>query len=277
MASAPRSARLRQQRIERGGQPANPLLIQGGRSRAISRTGGSVTGNLSNWTPQRLSWRDEGRQRERVGDRANDLVSNDPHGCSLIEAISVNTVGPGLWPQSKPNHKRLGISEEQAVEIAEQAEWEFERFNIEADARGVADFYGIQFQNLWSMLVNGEFLNLPLILSGPGYDDRRYRLALQVLDPLRLSTPADLQFQPDIRDGIRMGGLGDSRSYFLADAVDCRFGVTCGSGHYTELPRKAGHCPVVMHRFFQKYPEQNRGVFGMVLVKHSQCDNGAVN
>jgi len=73
------------------------------------------------------------------------------------------------------------------------------------------------------------------------------------------------------------GGLGDPRSYFLADAVDCRFGVTCGSGHYTELPRKAGHCPVVMHRFFQKYPEQNRGVFGMVLVKHSQCDNGAVN
>ena len=133
-----------------------------------------------------------------------------------VAPICVNTVGPGLWPQSKPNHKRLGISEEQAVEIAEQAEWEFERFNIEADALGVADFYGIQFQ-------------------------------------------------PDIRDGIRMGGLGDPRSYFLADVVNGRFGVTCGGGHYTELPRKAWHRPVVMHHFFQKYPEQNRGVFGMVL------------
>ncbi|MGD9947529.1 MAG: phage portal protein [Desulfobulbus sp.] len=241
-------------------RPRALTLIQGGRARAISRSGGTMAGIMANWAPQRISWREEGRQRERVADRANDLVSNDPHACSLIEAISVNAVGPGLWPQSKPNFKRLGITEDQALGIAEQAEWEFERFNIEADARGISDFYGTQFQNLWSMLVNGEFLNLPLMLTGPGYEARRYRLAIQALDPLRLSTPSDLQFMADIRDGIRIDSLGAPKSYLIVDAVDGRFGMTCSSQHHTELPRKVGHRHVVMHRFHAKYPEQQRGV-----------------
>lgn len=260
MADLPRAYRLRQMRLERGARQGNPLSIQGGGALSVSRSGGSLAGNMANWTPQRVSWREGGRQRERVADRANDLVANDPHACSLVEAISVNTVGPGLWPQSKPNFKRLGISEEQAVEIAEQAEWEFERFNLEADARGISDFYGIQFQNLWSMLVNGEFLNLPLMLHGPEHDHRRYRLALQVLDPLRLSTPSDMQFHPDIRDGVRLGRLGEPQSYFIASGVDGRFGVSAVNQHFVELPRKAAHRPVVMHRFHAKHPEQNRGL-----------------
>mgnify|MGYP001125491534 CR=1 FL=1 len=233
--------------------------IPGGRTSSISRAGGELSGSLANWKPHRVSWRDEGVQRERVADRAHDLVANDPHACSLIESISVNTVGPGLWPQSKPNFKRLGLTEEQAQEIAEQAEWEFEQFSAEADARGIADFYGLQFQNLWSMLVSGEFLNLPLMLTGPEYDQRRYRLALQILDPSRLRTPAALQYEPTVRDGIRLNGIGAPQAYFIADPTDGRFGHSLSAAQYTELPRMAGHRHIVMHRYHAKFPEQVRG------------------
>lgn len=235
-------------------------MLGGGRSPVISRSGGSGTGVLSNWQPRRVSWREEGRQREAIADRANDLVANDPHGCSLVEAISVNAVGPGRWPQSKPNFKRLGITEEQAIEIAEQAEWEFELWNREADARGIADFYGIQFQNLWSMLVNGEFLNLPLMLADDSHPDRRYRLALQVLDPVRMRTPFDLSTSPNIRDGVRLGSLGEPTGYFIADPDDGRLVAGMTSRSFTELPPKRGHRQVVIHRFHQKAPETVRGV-----------------
>jgi hypothetical protein len=234
-----------------------PSPYAGGRAASISRTGGSFTGPLAGWNPRRVGYTEEGRQREVISDRSNDLVANDPHACSLVESISVNAVGPGMWPQSKPNHKRLGISEEQAAEVAEAAEWEFEQFNREACARGVSDFYGIQYQNLWSTLVNGEFVNLPLMLKDPA---RRYRLALQVIDPQRMRTPSDLSAHADIRDGIRLGPLGEAKGHFIANPTDGQLVGRMFSTAFTELPPKRGHRPVVMHRFHAKSPEQVRGV-----------------
>ncbi len=231
--------------------------VPGGRAPAISRTGGTYTGSMADWTPQRVNYREEGRQRENLSDRANDLVANDPHACSLIEAIDVNAVGPGLWPQSKPNYKRLGITETQAADIAEQAEWEFELWNRRSDAQEVSDFYGIQFQNLWSTLVNGEYLNLPLMIDEPS---RRYRLALQAVDPVRMRTPCDLMGSPDVRDGVRLGDLGQPVGYFIADPPDGQVLTTMLSTSFLEVPPRRGHRPAVLHGFYKKYPEQVRGV-----------------
>jgi len=256
VANLPRSYRMRQQRLM---GTTNPLLVSGGRAPVISRSGGSMSGSMSNWSPRRISYREEGVQRERLANRADDLYANDPHACSLIEAISVNSVGPGLWPQSKPNYKRLGISEDEANDIAEQAEFEFELFNCEADVRGISDFYGIQFQNLVSMLVKGEFLNLPLMLNKPQHSNRRYRLALQCLDPLRLRTPVGQSANPDIRDGVRIGLLGEPIGYLIANPKGGQLVGAMLDQDFVELPPMRGHRHVVMHRFHQKQPEQNRG------------------
>ena len=263
MARVGRSSVMRQRRLASAGNP----LISGGRARTISRAGGGYAApGMGGWNPRRIGYGEEGRQRDLLAKRAADLVANDPHACSLIETISINTVGPGLWPQSKPNFKRLGIEEEQARDIAEQAEWEFELWNNEADARGISDFYGIQFQNLWSMLVKGEFLNLPLMLSGPEHVDRRYRLALQVVDPDRIKTPGDLSGDPNVRDGVRLGKLGNPAGYFIANPSAGLFsdgafdGVGLSSMDFVELPPMVGHRHVAMHRYFVKEPEQVRGV-----------------
>lgn len=236
----------------------NASAVRGSRAPMISREGGRFTGSMSNWNPRHISYPEEGRQREVLTKRTNDLVANDPHACSLIESIVVNTVGPGLWPQSKPNFKRLGITAEQSKEIAEQAEWEFQLFNREADASGVSDYYGIQFQNLWSLLVNGEYINLPLMIT----DDpsRRYRLAIQALDPSRMRTPSNILNTANVRDGIRLGDLGQPVSYFIANPPDGQMANSMFTTHFNELPPKLGHRHVVMHRFHKKTPEQVRGV-----------------
>lgn len=229
----------------------------------VSRTGGGAGGALSNWSPRRITWPEEARQREAIANRANDLALNNAHAASLIDSISINTVGVGLWPQSKPNHKRLGISEEQAREVAEQMEWEFEQWCREADAAAAtpetatSDFYGIQFQNIWGMLVNGEFLNLPLMLDRPG---RRYSLALQTVDPIRLRTPLGMITAKDVRDGIRHGQNGEPVNYFLADPEDGRFTSSLDLRYFREIKPASGHRPNIIHRFHKKLAEQNRGL-----------------
>jgi len=224
----------------------------------ISRAAAGTLGTMSNWSPRRLSWREESSQREKVALRSTDIALNDAHGASIIESIIINTAGTGLWPRSTPNFKRLGITEEQAAETAEAMEWEFEQFAREADARGVTDFYGIQVQNIWAMLVKGEFINLPLMLRDPA---RRYSLALQTIDPARLRTPAVYAAAPDVRDGIRLGENGQPAGYFLADPENgLIFSGDAYNHEFQELPPRRGHRPVVMHKFVPKEPEQARGV-----------------
>lgn len=229
---------------------------------AIHRTGGGASGTLSNWSPRRLTWPEEGRQRERIADRANDIAANNAHGASLIDSITINTVGTGLWPQSKPNWKRLGITETQARDLAEIMEWEFEQWSREADASApsaetaTCNFYGLQFQNIYSLLVNGEFINLPLML-----DDsiRRYSLALQAVDPVRLRSPLAMVGRKDVRDGIRIGTFGQPAGYFLADPEDGRFTYSLDLRNFREIAPRSGHRPNIFHRFHKKAPENVRG------------------
>lgn len=223
----------------------------------ISRAAAGALGTMSNWTPRRLSWREEATQREKVALRSTDITLNDAHGASIVDSISINSVGTGLWPRSTPNFDRLGITEEQAAQIAEVMEWEFEQFSRQADARGITDFYGLQFQNVWAMLVKGEFVNLPLMLNEA---TRRYSLAIQIVDPARLRTPADYSAALDVRDGIRLGEYGQPVSYFLADPENGLVIPGLDLSQYRELPPYRGHRPVVMHKFVPKEPEQNRGV-----------------
>jgi lambda family phage portal protein len=224
----------------------------------VSRAASGTLGTMSNWSPRRLSWREEASQREKVVLRSTDIAVNDAHGASIIDSIFLNSVGTGLWPRSAPNFKRLGISEEQASEVAETVEWEFEQWVKEADARGVCDFYGMQVQLIWSLLVKGEFLALPLMLDDPA---RRYSLALQIVDPARLRTPAVYAADPYLRDGVRLGNLGEPVGYCLADPENgLIIPGDLTSYQFQELPPRRGHRPVVMHKFVAKEPEQVRGI-----------------
>lgn len=236
--------------------PAAHTFTPSQQAATVGRSASGGMGTLSNWNPRRLSWREESYQREKVALRATDIAINDAHGASIIDSITINTVGTGLWPRSTPNFTRLGIAEDLAAAVAEVMEWEFEQWNREADARGVTDFYGIQTQNVWSMLVKGEFVNLPLMLRDAA---RRYSLAIQTVDPVRLRTPAVYAAAPDVRDGIKLGEFGQAVLYYLANPENGLIVPGLDLGDFETLPPRRGHRPVVMHEFVAKEPEQVRG------------------
>lgn len=226
---------------------------------SVSRTGGGKKGSLSNWFVKRLNRFSEERERVQVTDRAADLTANNPHAASIVDSTTLNVVGGrGLTPQSRPNFKVLGIKEEQAEEIAEQAEYWFGIWSQECDAEGISSFAEMQYQAVYSLVKNGEFLALPVQLDVG--TNRHFSFALQMVDNLRLRTPHDLRSDTAVRDGIRLGRNNEPLIYYVADPDDGRLTTSLLSNKFQAIQARRGHQPNIFHGFHKKDAEQVRGV-----------------
>ncbi len=229
----------------------------------VQRKGGQKTGTLFNWIVSKLTRFNEGQERETLTDRAQDLVANTPHAVSCIESLSTNVVGTGLMPQSRPRWKRLGISESQAKDIADQAEWIFGKWSQHADIQNRLFFQDIQYLAAYSMFMNGEWLILPTMRKEsalPG--ESSVRLALQSLSPVRMATPYDLAKDNKIRDGVRLNEHGAPVSCFIATPRDGTLRTQLSSEDFSEYQARIGHRPGVLHSFHAaaKEPDRVRGV-----------------
>lgn len=224
----------------------------------VSRTAAGTKGTLGNWFVRRLTRFTEGYERNRVTDRAEDLIANNSHATSIVDSTTLNVVGgTGLMPQSRPNYKILGITETQAQDIADQAEYWFNVWAKQAGAEGET-FSDIQYVTVRSLIGRGEYLNLPVSLAtGPNRD---FNFALQVLDSRRLRTPYNMTGDLTIRDGIKLGTYCERLSYFVADPDDGKLTTFLTNQHFAEVPAWVGHRPGIFHGFVKKDPEQVRGL-----------------
>ena len=233
--------------------------LTGGGFPGMSKVAGQYSGTMANWITRRLSRFSEEKERETITDRASDLVVNDPHAASVVDSISMNVIGTGLIPQATPHQDILGWTETEMNDFQTQAEWEFSIWSREADAGGRLPFWLMQFLTIYSTLVHGEYLRVPVVLNQP---HRTYSMALQCLHPSRLCTPRDLSGQPQVRDGIQLTPYGAAAHYFIANPKNnfsARNASTLSSGEYAVVPAWVGHRPGCFHGFVSKHEEQVRG------------------
>ncbi|SCY01495.1 phage portal protein [Desulfoluna spongiiphila] len=226
-------------------------------SYGVHRKAGGHSGTLANWMTFRMNRDSEPYERSTIASRAQDLVANDPHAANIVDSMGVSVVGTGLRPQSRPNWKLLGWSEEQAETFQTQAEWAFSIWETEADAAGRLPFWAIQFLSVQSLVVNGEFLRIPVMKDKPG---RTFSLALQCVNPLRMYTPSDLTQDTSIRDGVTLGEFGEPSSYWIANPDNAYTSYSLPSASFAQVPAWVGHRPGVFHSFIQKEDEQVRGI-----------------
>ncbi|BCS94906.1 phage portal protein [Desulfoluna limicola] len=226
-------------------------------SYGVHRTAGGHSGTLSNWMTSRLNRDSEPYERNTIASRAQDLVANDPHAANIVDSMGVSVVGTGLRPQSRPNWKLLGWSEEEAETFQTQAEWAFSIWEQEADAAGQLPFWAIQFLSIQSLVVNGEFLRIPVMVDDPS---RTFSLALQCVNPLRMYTPSDMTNDSTIRDGVSLGQFGKPSSYWIANPDNAYTSYSLPSGSFAQVPAWVGHRPGVFHSFIKKDDEQVRGI-----------------
>jgi len=225
---------------------------------SVSRTGAGKKGTLGNWLVKRLNRFNEGYERERLTDRSEDLIANNPHAASIVDSTATNIVGgSGLTPQSKIPYEMLGITEDQAKIIQKQAEWAFYEWSREADAEGVNHFVDITWQMIRSFFGRGEYLALPVYPKTPG---RTFGLAIQTIDSRRLRTPFDKFSDTSVRDGIRLGPCGERLLYYIADPDDGNLTTTLNSTKFQEILPKRDFRPNIFHGFHSKEAEQVRGV-----------------
>lgn len=223
---------------------------------------GAYRGTISNWRPTTtLTAHDEFRERELTQRRAADLFANDWAARSGLRSIADNAVGTGLIPKSTIPHEILGISREDAARIGQLMEWAFADWTPYAHASGLCHFEDLQYLGLLSVLRLGEMLHLPVMLPDAG---RPFSLAIQNISPSRLQTPADMQLQPRIRDGVELTSTGSPCAYWIACPPATLALPMPGEGLFStdfqRRPAQIGHRPNIFHLFRYEEDEQVRGV-----------------
>lgn len=257
---------------------ASILRTQRGVSRRhphVRRMGGSHSGRLGGWHTHRTPASAAKHERDTMQLRAEDLVANDWAPRSVVDAMTVNVVGTGLKPQSKPIAKRLGISPEEAQDISSQMEWAWHMWLMEAHPSRKLSFDDLCFLGLRSTLIHGELLFLPVMLPDAG---RKFSFAIQDVHPGRLRTPLDLASNPAIREGIEFTDWGAPSWYWISDPPAgllhdwSSSGDSFSSAHFVRKPAFVAHRPCVLHLFRVEEVEQIRGVSplapGMKLFRH---------
>lgn len=240
-----------------------------------SRNAGSFRGGMSGYrVPGVATTENAAQERALIQSRSADLTANDWAASSAVNAITTNAVGQGLQPQSDLDWERLGISEQEALELQDAIERVWEDWVPTADVRGMMHFGDLQYLGLRSMLRQGELLHVPVMACDPL---RPLSLAIQAVHPTRLMTPSDKRFSPSIRDGIEYDAAGSPSAYWLATPPPASLGSfvspsSLTSRDFTRIPARLGHRPGVFHLFRHLDEEQERGVPvlspGMNLFRH---------
>lgn len=194
--------------------------------------------------------------------RSRDLARNAPLGAAAINTQCTHVIGTGLAYQCALDAATLGLSDEQAKEIKRHisAEWKLwaEGTGHYCDASRQQNFYGLQDLAFRAVLESGDCVVLTPALPRPG---ALYRLAVQIIEADRLSTPDNLRGDTALADGIEHDAAGAPVAYHL-----CRT-------HPGAWDRKARRVwdrylafgPAtgrrnVLHLFQRKRPGQSRGV-----------------
>lgn len=196
-------------------------------------------------------------------ERSRDLNRNDAHAAGITDTVTLNTVGSGIRPQSHPDAKALGLTDEQTKEFQRQAERVWRKWCSTADASGRQNFYGLQELAMRQILENGEVF--ALMPSVPA-DHRPYHLAIQLIEADRVDTPSGQRSDANIRAGIELGEFGEPQAYYIRKTHpgDIRLSWRDRGSYSPKFTRYPARNELgrlnVIHLYHQLRPGQTRGV-----------------
>ncbi|MEN6623615.1 MAG: phage portal protein [Smithella sp.] len=237
------------------GRPLAPSGNYGYRKSAAKRTG-----SMKNWIPTRYSGTmEESRERRQIVERSIDLVNSDPNAAGVVDTYATTVVGSGLTPHPLIDGEELELSKDEVRMLQKKQLSVYRKWQSQADASQRLSFGQIQHICMRSTIQYGEYLVLLPMIDSP---QRKYSLACQMINPLRLSTPTDLSSCSNIIDGIEVGEYGEPVAYWIQKSVrkvgrGSTMAVT--SNDYLRVPAKIGHRWNVLHGFITLDAEQYRG------------------
>lgn len=189
--------------------------------------------------------------------RSRDHYRNAPLVRGAIDTMDYNVIGSGLKLQSKIDYKIIGISEDQAREWEELAEFEFRLWaeSKDCDAERVNSFYELQNKAFISALLSGDiFATLPYIER-----NKSYSLAIQLIEADKVSNPDAKSDTTSIAGGVEIDEYGAPTAYHINKVHP---GGLSYVNSWVKVPaygEKSGR-KNVLHLFESTRPGQKRGV-----------------
>lgn len=206
--------------------------------------------------------------REIITSRSIYERNNNPIAKAIIDRIMTNAVGTQLKLQPKINHKYLKISKDEADDISEKLEIEWDLFSSkELDESRRFNFIQICGQLMANMLIGGDvFATTPMKKRKNSFNP--YQTCVKMIESSRVSNPYNASDTPERTGGIQ---LKDNELYsiwvteqHLGDSYITKYG-------WKEVPffgAKTGRRRV-MHLINPNMwrPEQMRGVSYLSIVQ----------
>jgi lambda family phage portal protein len=146
-----------------------------------------------------------------VRDRSRDIYQNDAMGGAVDNKVN-HIIGTGHTPQARVQAVDGLLDETEAEAINTQAESVYERWEPRADRSGRRSLWMLSRLAERHNEVDGESFT---VLSDVGRAEKVIPLALQVIDPVRVETPAEFAGDSLVRLGIRYDASGEILGYFV--------------------------------------------------------------
>jgi len=178
--------------------------------------GGFSIDGISSWIPQLTSPDNEmDGERETMVARQQDLERNDSIVSGLIQTNVDNILTSSFTLSSRIDYRALGYDKEWADKKGKEIEalWRPYADSVEMDAARIHNFHGLTDQFLRSGLTYGEGAALPHYMRG-----RKFRTTIQMIDPMRITTPIAMSNDVMVQDGVRINTYGEETMVYVQKA-----------------------------------------------------------
>lgn len=202
-----------------GTNGTSPTRIVNPASQSYNRVAASYQGNFQTWVNHKINRQLAEVQKQRAGERVNDLYLNDAVSHGILELFPMTAVNIGLTPMPSPMTELLGQGAEWE-ELYQNAvfDW-FQLWGLDprkwCDSTKRLNFYQLQALMIFSWKLHGR------AIAQVSYDpDPRRPLwtTITVIDSSRLVTPTDLRTRGDVYDGLQVDQNGAAvMAYILID------------------------------------------------------------
>ncbi|WP_427452190.1 phage portal protein [Litorimonas sp. WD9-15] len=228
------------------------------------RGAGSSTQELAVFQAPTLSADAANRfERETLANRARKLVRDEPEARTAVEKSTGMVIGSGWRLQAQPDHRALGITEEEGRELATSIERAFQRWATDprrlCDLTRRHDFGGLLRIAFSEWKTVGECLAVMNLREAvPG----AFQTAVNLIDTDRLSNPNGAWDSDTMRDGVELDAHGAPIAYHIRRAHPGDISVNAlDSLLWDRVPRESDYGrPVCIHGFTQSRPGQHRGI-----------------
>lgn len=186
-------------------------------------------------------------------ERSRDANRNIGIAAGITDTFEMNVIGTGIRTQSRMDHERIGIAEDEADALQREAEYHFERW---AEETG---FYELQALMIRQLVENGEAILLRQKTDVPG---RLFDLEWELIESDRLDTPPGTDVRR-VRSGVELNERGKPVAYHFRKTHpgDITHGDAPGMAQFQRVPAYDSEGrPNVIHLFRKKRAGQTRGI-----------------